>query len=330
LSRSRIPRLRPESCGPPLWRASAFQGSGSAGLLNSTAESARWSFTMHDGIASGEEPRCGLRRQRRGGYEGPRCFAPVHLWMQLSFLPVAFPEVGLSRSFDGPCAGTSWGFRGHIVGLSWSHRGPRAVVGGYRHSAQKSPATAQTDPSRSRCDQTESTTSSRARTWSTSPMSRKPVTETPIVQIKAAQSGTGQHGKSELYEWMWDHFDQLDGDWRGRPDWVARLTRAAKTVNSRWVPGSRSSTAREGPRRTWRSRSRRGTLVGHPSRSMASEPARSASCRPRRRRPLWGPARRSSCRYQVRRNNRCCKHRHAATGPTCSLAFRERCTSLGK
>ena len=52
-------------------------------------------------------------------------------------------------------------------------------------------------------------------------MSRKPVTEIPIVQIKAAQSGTGQHGKSELYKWMWDHFDQLDGDRRGRPDWVA-------------------------------------------------------------------------------------------------------------
>ena len=42
-------------------------------------------------------------------------------------------------------------------------------------------------------------------------MSRKPVTEIPIVQIKAAQSGTGQHGKSELYKWMWDHFDQLEG-----------------------------------------------------------------------------------------------------------------------
>jgi hypothetical protein len=52
-------------------------------------------------------------------------------------------------------------------------------------------------------------------------MSRKPVTDFPIEQIKAAQSGTGQHGKSKLYKWMWDHFDQLDEDRCGRPDWVA-------------------------------------------------------------------------------------------------------------
>ena len=52
-------------------------------------------------------------------------------------------------------------------------------------------------------------------------MSRKPVTESPIEQIKAAQSGTSQRGKSELHKWMWDHFDQLDKDRQGRPDWVA-------------------------------------------------------------------------------------------------------------
>lgn len=52
-------------------------------------------------------------------------------------------------------------------------------------------------------------------------MSRKPITEFPVEQIRAAQSGTGQHGKSELYKWMWGHFDKLEGDQRGRPDWVA-------------------------------------------------------------------------------------------------------------
>ena len=52
-------------------------------------------------------------------------------------------------------------------------------------------------------------------------MSRKPVAELPVEQIKAAQSGTGQHGKSELYKWMWEHFAELEGDRRGRPDWVA-------------------------------------------------------------------------------------------------------------
>jgi hypothetical protein len=52
-------------------------------------------------------------------------------------------------------------------------------------------------------------------------MSRNPVTESPIEQIKAAQSGTSQRGKSELHKWMWDHFDQLDKDRHGRPDWVA-------------------------------------------------------------------------------------------------------------
>ena len=35
------------------------------------------------------------------GYEGPRCFAPVHLWMQLSFRPIAFPQTGLRRFRHG-------------------------------------------------------------------------------------------------------------------------------------------------------------------------------------------------------------------------------------
>jgi hypothetical protein len=52
-------------------------------------------------------------------------------------------------------------------------------------------------------------------------MSRKPVTEDPLEQIKAAQSGTSLHGRSALYKWMWEHFDQLQGGRRGRPDWVA-------------------------------------------------------------------------------------------------------------
>jgi hypothetical protein len=52
-------------------------------------------------------------------------------------------------------------------------------------------------------------------------MSRKPAAEFPVERIKAAQSGTGQHGKSELYKWMWGHFDELEGDRRGRPDWAA-------------------------------------------------------------------------------------------------------------
>ena len=59
-------------------------------------------------------------------------------------------------------------------------------------------------------------------------MSKKPVTERPIEQIKAAQSGTGQRGKSELYKWMWDHFDQLEEERRGRPDWVVATEQYAQ------------------------------------------------------------------------------------------------------
>jgi hypothetical protein len=52
--------------------------------------------------------------------------------MQLSLLLVAFPEVGLSRSFDGPCAGTSWDFRGHIGDLGRSSEGTGMVLRRHR------------------------------------------------------------------------------------------------------------------------------------------------------------------------------------------------------
>jgi hypothetical protein len=60
---------------------------GSASSSTTHRESARWSITLHDGIASGEEPRCGLgSTAAEGGYEGPRCFTEAHLWMQLLLL----------------------------------------------------------------------------------------------------------------------------------------------------------------------------------------------------------------------------------------------------
>ena len=47
-----LPRPQPETRGPPLWRASAFQGSGFGRLLTTHRESARWSVTLHDAPAS--------------------------------------------------------------------------------------------------------------------------------------------------------------------------------------------------------------------------------------------------------------------------------------
>ena len=132
--------------------------------------------------------------------------------MQLSFLPVAFPQTdsrsfgGLartiadSRSFGGPCGtpGLTRSFGGPGAAQSRARRSHCAV-----HQTEKHRAVVGMD---GECS---------------SPMSRKPVTQSPIEQIKAAQSGTSQRGKSELHKWMWDHFDQLDKDRHGRPDWVA-------------------------------------------------------------------------------------------------------------
>lgn len=53
-------------------------------------------------------------------------------------------------------------------------------------------------------------------------MTRRP--RGPVAQIAAALSGRGRRGHSELYWWMWDHYDQLQGErerqGRGRADWV--------------------------------------------------------------------------------------------------------------
>ena len=47
LSRSHLPGLSRKVRGPPLWRASAFQGSGFGRLLTSHRKSARWSVSLH-------------------------------------------------------------------------------------------------------------------------------------------------------------------------------------------------------------------------------------------------------------------------------------------
>ena len=160
--------------------------------------------------------------------------------MQLSLLPVAFPQAGLPRSFGGPARE----YRGTRAVISRAQGGFRMVpawsCGGTGHGTETGPARSRRGPIRP-CF--------LGTTWSTgSPMSRKPATELPIEQIKAAQSGTSQRGKSALYKWMWDHFDQLDVDRRGRPDWVA-ATEQYSQLGLTDVSGE--ATEAENVRRVW-------------------------------------------------------------------------------
>jgi hypothetical protein len=43
----------------------------------------------------------------------------------------------------------------------------------------------------------------------------------PVAQIAAAVNGQNGRGRSTLYKWLWDHFDQISRDRRGRADWIA-------------------------------------------------------------------------------------------------------------
>ena len=72
-----------------LWH---FWGSGFGRLLAAHRESARWSITLHDGIASGEEPRCGPPGCGGRVIRALAPFAKVHLWMQLSFAPLPLAQ----------------------------------------------------------------------------------------------------------------------------------------------------------------------------------------------------------------------------------------------
>jgi hypothetical protein len=43
----------------------------------------------------------------------------------------------------------------------------------------------------------------------------------PVAQIADAVNGQNGRGRSTLYKWLWDHFDQMSRDRRGRADWIA-------------------------------------------------------------------------------------------------------------
>ena len=64
-------------------------------------------------------------------------------------------------------------------------------------------------------------------------MSAKPKpTRVDVKRIAEAISGRGRLGRSPLYWWMWDHFDQLWKERQGRADWISvtkELTKLAFT-----------------------------------------------------------------------------------------------------
>jgi len=97
--------------GPPHRRALAFLGFWVQQAPQTThRESPRWSITLHDGIASGEEPKMRAALTAAAGrYEGSRCFTEVHLWMQLSFCS---PLPSRKQDSDGRGTALSWSSRG--------------------------------------------------------------------------------------------------------------------------------------------------------------------------------------------------------------------------
>ena len=50
---------------------------------------------------------------------------------------------------------------------------------------------------------------------------------TPVAHIAASVSGQNRRGRSSLYAWLWDHFDQLSQDRHGRADWIAATKQLA-------------------------------------------------------------------------------------------------------
>jgi hypothetical protein len=42
-----------------------------------------------------------------------------------------------------------------------------------------------------------------------------------ITHIAASVNGQNRRGRSSLYKWVWEHFDQLSHDRQGRADWIA-------------------------------------------------------------------------------------------------------------
>jgi hypothetical protein len=42
-----------------------------------------------------------------------------------------------------------------------------------------------------------------------------------VTHIAASVNGRNRRGRSSLYKWVWEHFDQLSQDRQGRADWIA-------------------------------------------------------------------------------------------------------------
>ena len=56
-----------------------------------------------------------------------------------------------------------------------------------------------------------------------------------VQQVAASMNGQTRRDKSELYRWMWQHYDQLQKERQGRPDWIGateKLTRLGITGRS--------------------------------------------------------------------------------------------------
>ena len=122
--------------------------------------------------------------------------------MQLSLLRAAFCERPAQR---GTVSGRSWDSPVSMPGRGRSCR-PTAS----RHGTLRGPFAAT-----SAATQTADTVRGSERGIAAAD-GRK-----PVAHIAAAINAQNGRGRSTLYKWMWDHFDQISQDRSGRADWIA-------------------------------------------------------------------------------------------------------------
>jgi hypothetical protein len=65
-----------------------------------------------------------------------------------------------------------------------------------------------------------------------------------VTHIAASVNGQSRRGRSSLYKWVWEHFDQLSQDRQGRADWIA----ATEQLSALGLTGAGGSASEAGQR----------------------------------------------------------------------------------
>jgi hypothetical protein len=97
----------------------------------------------------------------------------------------------------------------------------------------------------------------------------------PVTRIAATVNGQNRRGRSSLYKWIWEHFDQVSQDRRGRADWIA----ATEQLSALGLAGKGGVPLKpDNVRKVWErvERNRRAVATSTPS-AMPVLPARAPS-----------------------------------------------------